>query len=182
MSAARLLILGVLQFKSPAHGYEIRRELESWHAEQWAHIAYGSIYFALNKMAEEGLVEAVSTDQVGKRPARTRYTLTDDGRGEFQRLLRDYWWDRKPFIDPFQVALTFMNRMPREELLVALRYRRDRLRAFITAIQSEGAHQMMSPEIPRHIIENLRLNMAHEEVELHWIEEAIGKVERGELP
>ncbi|MDQ6604403.1 MAG: PadR family transcriptional regulator, partial [Chloroflexota bacterium] len=56
MSAARLLILGVLQLKSPAHGYEIRRELELWRAEQWAHIAYGSIYFALNKMAEEGLV------------------------------------------------------------------------------------------------------------------------------
>ena len=28
-----LLILDVLQFKSPAHGYEIRRELETWHAE-----------------------------------------------------------------------------------------------------------------------------------------------------
>jgi len=35
MSAARLLILGVLQFESPAHGYEIRRELETWHTEQW---------------------------------------------------------------------------------------------------------------------------------------------------
>ncbi|MCA1669537.1 MAG: PadR family transcriptional regulator [Thermomicrobia bacterium] len=181
MSAARLLILGVLQFKSPAHGYEIRRELESWHAEQWAHIAYGSIYFALNKMAEEGLVEAVSTDQVGKRPARTRYTLTEDGKGEFQRLLRDYWWDRKPLIDPFQVALSFMNSMPHDELLLALRYRADRIRAFLTAFQSRTMHAF-SPDTPRHILENFRLAVAHEEVELHWIEEAIGKVERGELP
>ncbi len=181
MSAARLLILGVLQFKSPAHGYEIRRELETWHAEQWAHIAYGSIYFALKKMAEEGLVEAVSTDQIGKRPARTLYTITDDGNAEFQRLLRDYWWDRKPFIDPFQVALTFMHKMPREELLLALRYRADRIRAFLTAFQLRAIH-VYPPDTPRHILENFRLAIAHEEVELHWIEDAIEKVERGELP
>jgi DNA-binding PadR family transcriptional regulator len=178
LSAARLLILGVLQFKSPAHGYEIRRELESWHAEQWAHIAYGSIYFALNKMADEGLVEAVSTDQVGKRPARTRYTITDVGKEEFDRLLRDYWWDRKPFIDPFQVALTFMNRMPRDELLRALTFRRDHLRAFLNAF----GPPLIPHETPRHIAENFRLAVAHEEAELRWIEEAIEKVERGELP
>ncbi len=181
MSAARLLILGVLQFKSPAHGYEIRRELESWHAEHWAHIAYGSIYFALNKMADEGLVAAVRTDQVGKRPARTLYTITDVGKEEFQRLLRDYWWDRKPFIDPFQVALTFMNQLPREELLLALRYRADRIRAFLNAFQLRTAH-IYSPDTPRHILENFRLAIAHEEAELRWTEEAIGKVERGELP
>ncbi len=178
MSAARLLILGVLQFKSPAHGYEIRRELESWRAEQWAHIAYGSIYFALNKMAAEGLLETAGTDQVGNRPARTLYTITDAGKQEFQRLLRDYWWDRKPFIDPFQVALTFMNKMPREELLRALRFRRDHLRAFLDAF----GPQVLVPDIPRHIAENFRLAMAHEEVELRWTEETIEKIERGELP
>ena len=181
MSAARLLILGVLQFKSPAHGYEIRRELESWHAEQWAHIAYGSIYFALNKMAEEGLVEPVSTDQVGKRPARTIYTITDAGLQEFQRLLRDYWWDPRPLIDPFQVALTFMNKMPHEELLLVLRYRADRIRAFLAAFESRTMH-IYSPDTPRHILENFRLAVAHQQAELHWIEEAIAKVERGDLP
>ena len=91
MSATRLLILGVLRHKQPTHGYDVRRELEAWQAERWANIAYGSIYFALNKMAEEGLVEVVDTDQVGKRPARTTYTITAAGEAEFQRLLREYW-------------------------------------------------------------------------------------------
>lgn len=182
MSAARILILGVLQFKSPAHGYEIRRELESWHAEHWAQIAYGSIYFALNKMAEEGLVDVVSTDQIGKRPARTLYIITAKGKAEFDRLLREQWWERKPFIDPFQVAISFMHRMPRDELLVALRYRRDHLRAYLSAIQSEGEWRALPPGKPRHIAETVRLHLAHDEAELRWIEEAIEKVERGELP
>lgn len=181
MSAARLLILGVLQFKSPAHGYEIRRELESWHAEHWAQIAYGSIYFALNKMAEEGLVEAVETNQVGKRPVRTRYAITDDGKEEFDRLLRDYWWEYKPIIDPFQVALAFMPALPRDELLLALRFRAERLRTFLSAFQLRTAH-IFAAGTPRHVHENFRLAIAHDEIELRWIEEAIEKIERGELP
>jgi DNA-binding PadR family transcriptional regulator len=64
MSATRLLILGALRFMQPAHGYEIRRTLETWNADQWANIAYGSIYHALNKMAEEGFLKPVNTERV----------------------------------------------------------------------------------------------------------------------
>jgi len=40
---------------------------------------------------------------------------------------------------------------------------------------------VLSPDMPRHIAENFRLAMAHEETELPWTEESIEKVERGEL-
>src|SRR5437763_14733037 len=122
MSSARLLILGVLLHRQPIHGYDVRRELETWNAEQWTNIAYGSIYFALNKMAEEGLVEVInSDDKVGKRAGRTEYIITSKGKEEFERLLREHWWERKPTIDPFMVAITFMNALPHEELLEALK-------------------------------------------------------------
>jgi hypothetical protein len=61
MSATRLLILGVLRSKQPIHGYNVRRELESWQAERWAHIAYGSIYFALNKMTVAACLRQLSS-------------------------------------------------------------------------------------------------------------------------
>src|SRR5437773_11825636 len=99
MSATRLLILGVLRCKQPIHGYDVRRELESWQAERWANIAYGSIYFALNKMAEEGLVEVVDPEQAGKGPARTTYAVTPAGEAEFQRLRREDWWEARTIID-----------------------------------------------------------------------------------
>jgi DNA-binding PadR family transcriptional regulator len=181
MSATRVLVLGVL-LQQPMHGYEVRRELESWDAEQWANIAYGSIYFSLNKMADEGLVQVVSTDERGSRPARTVFAITDSGRREFDRLLRELWWGYKPTIDSFQVALTFMDRLPREELLAALRARATRLRGWLEAVPFMTQGKLRAPGAPRHIAENLRLAAAHEEVELRWIEEAIAKVERGELP
>src|SRR5207249_5700205 len=135
MSATRLLILGVLRFKQPIHGYDVRRELESWQAERWANIAYGSIYFALNKMADEGLVQVVETDQAGRGPARTSYAVTEQGEAEFQRLLREYWWELKTVIDPFQVALAFITELPRDELLDALRHRAAMARAKVEEIE-----------------------------------------------
>src|SRR5258708_5279129 len=107
MSSIRLLLLGVLLRKQPIHGYDVRRELEQWHADRWANIAYGSIYSALGKMADEGLVEATNADQSERQSARTEYTITERGKAEFEHLLHEYWWELKPTIDPFQIALTF---------------------------------------------------------------------------
>jgi DNA-binding PadR family transcriptional regulator len=181
MSATRLLILGVLRFKQPIHGYDVRRELESWQAERWANIAYGSIYFALNKMAEEGLVEVVDTHQAAKGPARTTYTLTVLGEAEFQRLLREYWWEPKTVIDPFQVALAFITELPRDELLAALRHRAAEARAKAGDLES-AIRSKIGSDTPRHVTENMRLAAYHVETDARWTEEAIGKVERGELP
>lgn len=183
MSSSRLLILGVLRTKQPTHGYDIRKELETWRAEQWANVAYGSIYHALNKMAGEGLVEPVdTTDRVGNRPAKTTYAITERGEEEFQRLLREYWWEPKPAIDPFQTALTFMNAMPRDELVAALHHRADLRRADLKILEWATKLKTAPPNTPRHIAENMRLAAAHAEAELYWIQDSIAKVERGELP
>src|SRR5436190_7834269 len=179
MSATRLLILGVLRYKQPTHGYDVRRELEAWQAERWANIAYGSIYFALNKMAQEGLVEAVETDQVGKRPARTTYAITPAGEAEFQRLLREYWGEFKTVIDPFQAALAFTDELPRDELLAALRHRAAAARAKAEELEAVIRHWTDADAL-RHVAANVRLSAYHVEADARWTEEAIDKFERGE--
>lgn len=181
MSATRLLILGVLE-QRPMHGYDVRRELETWHAERWANVAYGSIYFGLGQMAREGLVEIVGADAPGRGPARRVYAITDRGRQELARLVHEYWWEVKPAIDPFQVALTFMDRLPRDELLAALRNRAHLMRSNLEWLRHASDAKLSAPGVPRHIEENLRRVAAQVEVDLGWIEGVLGKVERGELP
>lgn len=183
MSTSRLLILGILMQRQPIHGYDVRRELESWRAEQWSNLAYGSIYFALNKMAEEGLVEASNGgEHTGKRPARTQYTLTKKGTEEFYNLLREVWWNYEAPVDSFQVAMSFMNRLPKAELLEALRYRYDVIRAWLRTYEVGLPQNMYDHRLPRYVIENLRLTFVRGQAELQWLEEVIGKVERDELP
>ncbi len=182
MSATRLLILGALRFMQPAHGYSIRRELESWRAEEWANVAYGSIYFALNKLAEDGMITISETDQVGKRPARTTYTLTAEGEIEFQRLLRTFWWEYKPVMDPFVVAVSFMDQLPPEELIAALRHHTSAARLAHEMYAYQTNTSIENDYKPRHVPEILRLMAARIEADITWAEDVITKIERGDLP
>ena len=182
MSATRLLILGALRFMQPAYGYSIRRELESWDAESWANIAYGSIYFALNKLADDGMVAVTETEQEGRRPARTTYVVTGAGEIEFQRLLREFWWSYKAPIDPFMVAFSFMNDLPRDELIAALRHHIAAAQLAIERLGHEIAAPIAGDYKPRHVADMLRLMIMRTEAEVRWAEEVIEKIERGELP
>ncbi|HEY1485636.1 MAG TPA: PadR family transcriptional regulator, partial [Micromonosporaceae bacterium] len=42
-----MMILGLVKWMQPVHGYDVRRELLSWSADEWANVAPGSIYHAL---------------------------------------------------------------------------------------------------------------------------------------
>ena len=90
VSTTRMMILGLVRWMQPVHGYDVRRELLSWSADKWANVQPGSIYHALRKLTEEGLLEAVATEQVGARPARTTYVTpraTTSSRTLLRRLL-----------------------------------------------------------------------------------------------
>lgn len=179
MSAIRTLLLGILNDGEPRHGYEVKQILESWNADKWANIGYGSIYFALKKMAEEGLL-TVLEDQ-GSRD-KTVYQITPEGSNEFMVMLRQQWLELKPSIDPFQVALTFMQYLPKDELLTALEHRADTWRHVIKTARRVSPMAMRGMKLPKHIDENHRLVLAHYQAELDWIESAIEKVKKDELP
>jgi DNA-binding PadR family transcriptional regulator len=82
MNLSRLTILGLLAERGPMHGHQIRRAAELTNAEVWGGITGGALYAELRRLAAEGLIRPVRTEQVGRRPARTVYELTDDGQIE----------------------------------------------------------------------------------------------------
>ncbi|MBF8193674.1 PadR family transcriptional regulator [Nonomuraea sp. K274] len=176
MSTTRVLILGAL-LDGPMNGYGVRRRLEVIGADSWANVAFGSIYHGLGKMAGEGLLEVIEAGKGGK----VVYGLTETGRAEFHRLLLLSWHDVKPIVDPFQVALTFMDRLEKQEILDALYDRIRQLRMSVDEVgRAVGAKQRYGA--PRHVDENLRLNRAMLQAQLDWVEKAIGLVEADELP
>ncbi len=182
MSVMKLLILGLMYKKEPMHGYEIRQTLESWNAELWTNIAYGSIYFALKQLAKEHLLEPVTHKNPESAVARIVYAITPAGQKEFLNLLRKQWWEIKPAIDPFQVALTFMNYMPQDELLLALEYRINQLKSFIKSIELLAPLRLKESEGPAHIIENFNLLAAQMKSASQWMEEFEKKIQNNELP
>src|SRR3954465_15648371 len=107
----------------PGAGYDGGRELLSWGAGKWANVQPGSIYHALRKLSEEGLLREVATEQVGARPARTTYEVTEKGRSELHSQLRISWWNLAPAPEPFMAAFALLPFIAREEAAAALRNR-----------------------------------------------------------
>jgi DNA-binding PadR family transcriptional regulator len=82
----RIVILGLLQFRD-MHGYEVKRTIEG-EMGNFRSISYGSIYSCLRELEKEGCV-AGHKEEVSKNPPRTVYAITDKGREEFQRLMKE---------------------------------------------------------------------------------------------
>lgn len=81
MNLTRLVALSLLE-QGPRHGHEIRRRAELVTVGTWGGISVRSLPRELRQLDDEGLVVAVRTEQVGRRPVRTIYEITDEGRRE----------------------------------------------------------------------------------------------------
>jgi DNA-binding PadR family transcriptional regulator len=180
MSTTRLLILGLIRWLEPVHGYQVRRELLSWGVEDWANVAPGSIYHALRKLTAEGMLHEVGTEQVGARPARTTYRTTPAGREEFLRLLRKSWWEHRPPADPFLGAMSFLPSLSRREAVAALRNRAAVLRGEVAQLTEMATEVAEAGEKPPHVGWSVELMAARAEVEIAWCERVARRVEAGE--
>lgn len=173
MSSTRLLVLGVIRFMQPAHGYHVRRELISWRLESSANVKPGSIYGAMRTLERDGCIAVHERHDGEGRPDRTTYVLTNEGEKEFQLLLREAWWSVSSPTEPLIPALCLMTSMPREELVRALGARMGRLEAdldayaFLRATIRDGATGAEG-EIPDHVREIIDFVVARVRAELDW--------------
>jgi DNA-binding PadR family transcriptional regulator len=179
VTTTRLMILGLVKWLQPVHGYDVRRELLSWNVEDWASIAPGSIYHALRKLTEEGLLEEVAIEQVGSRPARTTYRVTPKGDVEFEELLRRYWWQYTVPVDPFQAAFAFFPALPRRESSAALRNRARILRASADGLASAIDQDWAREDKPEHVGWMFELSVDRCRIEADWCERVADRIDEG---
>ena len=109
----RTICLGILT-RGDATGYEIKKTVEE---DGWRHFveaSYGSIYPALNRLTEEGLV-SVHAQAQEKRPDRKVYTITPAGRSAFvASLMETLPEDRHR--SAFAFAMLFADLLPKERV------------------------------------------------------------------
>jgi DNA-binding PadR family transcriptional regulator len=107
MNLTRLMALGALAKQGNLHGHQIRRWAEATGVGYWGGVSVGALYRELRLMEGEGLVEAIRTERMGRRPARTIYAITGEGQLELAVLREAALRDVTPPPDPLGVALTF---------------------------------------------------------------------------
>jgi DNA-binding PadR family transcriptional regulator len=178
--SARLVILGCLR-ERPLYGYEIKHIIEE-HMGDWTNIAFGSIYYALDKLAKEGFVEKVGTEQEGGRPSRTVYQISDTGREEFRRLLHEVWRDVERHYFTFDIGLGYIDALPIEEVKEHLQNRITQLGRTIDYLEAHRAEQLANEYVPRIANAVFDHSKVHFQAELDWTRDLLDKIEEGDLP
>jgi DNA-binding PadR family transcriptional regulator len=165
------MILGVLAERGPMHGHQIRRTAELTNAEVWGGITGGALYAELRKLDGEGLVEAVREEQVGRRPARTVYQITGEGRLELV-IQRDAALDVVfGSADPVSVVLLFAAGADQTELSEQLVARRRRVAAQLESMVAERERLTGQGILPPRAVAAFRRGELRLEAELRWHEE-----------
>jgi DNA-binding PadR family transcriptional regulator len=148
------------------YGHQIRRDARMDRADLWSDVRPGSLYGALHRLAAEGLIEAVRTEQSGNLPARTVYAITAEGQRELRALRAEALQETGLRPDPVDLALVMSDDL---EGAVLRGYIEDRVRA-LTSQAAQFAHhgertwpdQTVADDL---VLEHARLRI---EAELAW--------------
>ena len=173
--SVKTVILGFLRY-GPLHGYELKRRIEHDMGD-WADIRFGSIYFALEKLTEEGFVTGETQESESNRPSRIVYTITDKGREEYLVLLRELWQDRTRTRHPLDVAIAFIRDLPEDEVRGYLRDRLAYLEQALAYVMQHEEETMAQPQVPREsrfIFSHTRYQLA---AERDWTRAVLGELQ-----
>jgi DNA-binding PadR family transcriptional regulator len=180
MNLSRLMILGLLAERGPMHGHQIRRTAELTNAEVWGGITGGALYAELRKLDGDGLIQAVREEQVGRRPARTVYQITEEGRLELivqREAALDVIFGSA---DPVSVVLLFAAGPDTADLAERLAARRRRVAGQLEAMAAERERLTGRGVLPALAVAAFRRGELRLEAELAWHDEFEGLLAAGQ--
>ena len=157
-----LVVLGLL-LEHPRYGYEIKMIIDHVMSHV-IDISSGSLYYGIKKLEERGFVEESAIEKVGRRPERSVYTITEEGKVYFHaELPRVIFPQARPFF-PLDLALYFFHFVPVKEQERRLRMRIEYLRLATAYIdQIEKRFRQVAPRNHLYIVLHLRNYIAMEQ-------------------
>ena len=146
-----LLALAVLACvgERPMHPYEISTTLRTRGKEQSIKLNFGSLYSVVESLAKHGLIESQGTVRDGKRPERTVYAITADGRAELEDWLSELLSTPKKEYTSLEAALSLAAALAPDEVAQLLHARAARLRMELGSVDAGLAYteQLGLPEL-----------------------------------
>lgn len=160
------------------HGYEIRRAAKLDRTELWTDVKPGSLYNALHRMADEGLIEVVRTERDGNPPERTIYAITEQGRQELIAQRDAALRHVRLVPDPIDLALQYTPDLSEEDLTAALQVRRQAVAAHLALFEQERQNAApylvgLEPITFEHSLLRLRAELAWHDALLEQLPKAL---------
>lgn len=133
----------------------------------------GALYRELRALEGEGLIAAVRTETEGRRPARTIYEITPEGRRELAILREQAIAEPRQAPDAVAVALAFGGVGEGGVALPLLRARRDVLQREVEGIVAERARLVAEGMLGAVDVAVFRRGELLRAAEVAWIDETI---------
>lgn len=172
-----LVVLGLLN-EEPLHPYAMRTRMRERGHERTVSASGASLYDAVARLQRAGLIEVQSSSREGRRPQRTTYRITAEGRSELRA------WVRAGLValdgaEAFQAAIAFMYALPQPETTELLDERHAALDALIG--RAEAAMAEASASVPEIFLSEERYGQHLRIAERDWVARFTDRLRSGEL-
>ncbi|MGI8915484.1 MAG: PadR family transcriptional regulator [Chloroflexota bacterium] len=177
-----LLALPVLALLSeePRHPYEIERLIRERRKDFAAGKRRG-LYHAVDRLVRDGYIEPVETSREGKRPERTVYRITDEGREELEGWLRELLQDPIEEYPVFTAAVGFLGYLSSDRVVQALKARAVTLEAEIAGVNAVLPALQQQLHLPRLVLLEHEYTRALRQAELDWVSSIVADIRTGRL-
>jgi DNA-binding PadR family transcriptional regulator len=172
-----LVVLAFL-LERPMHPYELGKLLKQRNKQESIKYRHASLYMVVKQLSRDGYIAPQETGRDGQFPERTVYALTESGREELTRQLREMVAVPAKEYPRFEAALALILVLPPAEVAELLKEREqalliqiDQLRGYIDARQEMD---------PIHLIE-YQYRLAVSEGELGFVRRLRDQVAKGEF-
>ncbi len=177
-----LMLLGLLA-EHPMYGQQIREVIERHHDAFASFIKKPTMYYQLDRLAAEGLLEVRSEVVEAPGPGlahqemslreREVYYITEAGRQRFAHLLREALQAYEPGPSVIDAAVFFLDQLPPQEAVSLLEKRRKRLVRYREQVAEQIAS--MREQDRAHLIVNDH-TMTVLDAEIGWLERTIARL------
>ena len=178
-SPLALAVLGLL-YEAPMHPYRMQQLIKERGKDEVINVRErASIYQTIDRLQREGLVTVAQTARDEKRPERTVYQLTEEGRETTRDWLREMLSTPAREFPAFPAALAFLPLLTPEDALRQLEVRIIRLEAELARVAAElsGAARI----VPRLFLIEEEYLRAMLNTELEWVRAIADDLRAGRL-
>ncbi|MFK4103171.1 PadR family transcriptional regulator [Streptomyces sp. NPDC019531] len=160
----RLPLLALLA-RGPAHGYELKQDLEQLLGSAYPQPNIGQIYVTLGRLEKQGLIEGEDVEQ-SSRPNKKVYRLTEAGQDELRT------WFEKPEDEPrvrdeFFMKLALAPRTGLADQIALINRQRRQYLTTMRSLSKLAAAENRDNRIAHLLIEGA---MLHLQADLDWLE------------
>lgn len=184
-----LTVLCLLR-EGPLHPYQMQRLVTQRRKDRLLDLHRGSLYNTIAQLLRAGLIEELETSRQGRRPERTVYRLTPEGKARLTTWLREIL--AVPAAEPsaFLAAIAFLGRLTPWDAQHALERRVTALEAELAAqdqaldAQAVTRHPVLSaldPATVRLLLLDGDYLRAMRQAELTWVTSLLTELRTGAL-